>query len=209
MNIKSLILQGEGEQLDFKNTISNCVKIARTLVAFANNKGGKLLIGVMDDGHVKGVKNEEEEKYMLERAAKLYCRPAVELRFEEVYVDDKLLLVADISESDSKPHYARNENQQWWVYIRVKDESILAGKVVVDVLRRSQETTGILINYTEKEQELLSYFQEHERPKLPELCKHLKLSRRKTQRILVNLVLAGVIAVHHEGREEYYAERPL
>src|SRR3546814_2454449 len=49
VTIKTLILQGEGEQLDFKNRISNCAKIAKTLVAFANTKGGKLLVGVADD----------------------------------------------------------------------------------------------------------------------------------------------------------------
>src|SRR5690606_31800315 len=103
VTLKTLILQGEGEQLDFKNKISSCEKIAKTLVAFANNKGGKLLVGVADDGMVKGVKNEEEEKYMLQRAGNLYCRPAIEPSFEEVYVDDKLVLVVDIAESDTKP----------------------------------------------------------------------------------------------------------
>lgn len=44
-SIKSLILQGEGVMLDFKKTITSTEKIAKSLVAFANNKGGKLLIG--------------------------------------------------------------------------------------------------------------------------------------------------------------------
>lgn len=207
MNIRSLIIQGEGECVDFKNRISGYGKIAKTLVAFANHKGGKLLVGVMDDGTIKGVKNEEEEKYMLERAAEQYCRPAVEIKFDEVYLDDKLILVADIPPSDTKPHYALADDGKWWVYIRVKDESILAGKVVVDVLRKSQDTSGVFINYTAKEQELLQYFQQNERPKLPDLCKHLSLSRRKTQRLLVNLILAGVIGIQHKGAEEYYVEK--
>ena len=59
MNLKKLILAGEGVDLDFKKTITFHHKIAKTMVAFANNKGGKILIGVMDDGTVKGVKNEE------------------------------------------------------------------------------------------------------------------------------------------------------
>ena len=58
-SIKSLILQGEGVMLDFKKTITNTGKIAKSLVAFANNKGGKLLIGVAYDGSIKGVKSEE------------------------------------------------------------------------------------------------------------------------------------------------------
>lgn len=61
MNIKRLILEGENVSLDFKKTISKAEKIAKTLVAFANNQGGRLLIGVADDGSIKGVKSEEEE----------------------------------------------------------------------------------------------------------------------------------------------------
>ncbi len=209
MTIKALILQGEGERLDFKNRISNCEKIAKTLVAFANNKGGKLLVGVADNGYIKGVKNEDEEKYMLQRAGHLYCRPAIDPHFDEIYVDDKLVLVAEVAESDTKPHYALGEDQKWWVYVRIKDKSILAGKVVVDVLHRSSLPNGVLINYTDKEKELLEYVHTHARSQLPELCKHLKLSRRKTQRILVNLIVAGVLEVHSNDGQEYYTEKAI
>lgn len=207
MHIKTLIYQGEGEQLDFKNKISGFEKIAKTLVAFANHKGGQLLVGVSDDGNIRGVKNEEEDKYMLERSATEYCRPPVDISFEEYTIDDKPVLVAKIAESDIKPHYARGEDNKWWVYIRVADESILAGKVVVDVLRRQHDTQGVLINYNDKERELLAYFQENNRPDLMEICKHLRLSRRKTQRLLVDLILAGVIGVKHDGSQEYFVEK--
>ncbi|GAA4779330.1 hypothetical protein GCM10023231_02600 [Olivibacter ginsenosidimutans] len=204
MKLKSSILQGEGEQLDFKNKISNAHKIAKTLVAFANNKGGKLYIGVADDGHIIGVKNEDEERYILEKAAFRYCKPAVELKFEEAYVDEKLVLIAAIPESDLKPHYALGEDGKWWVYIRVKDKSILAGKVVVDVLRRSSKTDGVLLSYTEKEQQLLSFLNDQQPVLLIDICKHLKLSRRKTQRLLVNMILAGVVKVDTTKEAEFY-----
>ena len=56
------ILKGEGVQLDFKHSITDKQKIAWTLCAFANTKGGSLLIGVKDNGKVKGV-NPEEGSY--------------------------------------------------------------------------------------------------------------------------------------------------
>jgi predicted HTH transcriptional regulator len=65
LNLKKLILQGEGTTLDFKKTITSVEKIAKSLVAFANNKGGQLLIGVADDGVIRGVKSEDEERYMI------------------------------------------------------------------------------------------------------------------------------------------------
>src|ERR1700744_4317587 len=106
MNIKKLIFEGEGVTLDFKKTISSCEKIARTMTAYANNKGGRLLIGVADDGTIKGVKSEDEEKYMITRAAHLFIKPALEPTFEEVYSDDKLVVIVNIEGSTTKTHYA-------------------------------------------------------------------------------------------------------
>src|SRR6201996_7501433 len=178
MNIKKLIFDGEGVTLDFKKTITSCEKIARTMSSFANNKGGRLLIGVADDGTIKGVKSEDEERYMITKAAQLFARPALEPVFEEVYVDDKLVLVVEIPESDTKPHYALAEDGKWGAYVRVKDKSVLASKIVVDVLRHSADKSGILIEYSTKEKALLEYLAERERINVPEYCKLLNLSRR-------------------------------
>jgi len=204
MNIKKLISEGEGVSLDFKKTITSCEKIARTMVSFANNKGGRLLIGVYDDGTIKGVKSEDEERYMISRAAHLFARPALEPIFEEVYVDDKLVLVVDIKASDEKPHYALADDGKWWVYIRVKDKSVLASKIVVDVLKRSAQDEGVLIEYSTKEKALLEYLDTNERINIHEYCKLLKMTRRGAQRIIVNLALSGVIRIHTNEKEEYY-----
>jgi len=204
MNIKRMIIEGEGVTLDFKKTITSCEKIAKTLVAFANNKGGRLLIGVLDDGTIKGVKSEDEEKYMITRAATFFCRPALEPVFEEIYIDAKLVLVAEIKPSELKPHYSLGEDGKWWVYVRTNDKSMLASKIVVDVLKRSNNDDGVLIEYSSKEKGLLEYLHNKERITVKEYCDLLNLSRRRAQRILVNLVLSGVIRVHTTEKEEYY-----
>jgi predicted HTH transcriptional regulator len=204
MNIKKSIFEGEGVTLDFKKTITSCEKIARTMVSFANNKGGRLLIGVADDGTIKGVKSEDEERYMITKAAQLYSRPALEPIFEEIYVDDKLVLVVEIEQSNTKPHYSLAEDGKWWVYVRVKDKSVLASKIVVDVLKRSANDNGVLIEYSSKEKALLEYLEKMQRISIKEYCDLLKLSRRNAQRILVNMVLSGVIRIHTTEKEEYY-----
>ena len=66
--IHALIAEGEHQQQDFKFEISDARKIAKTLSAFANTNGGRLLIGVKDNGKIAGVRSEEE-KYMIEAAA--------------------------------------------------------------------------------------------------------------------------------------------
>ena len=204
MNIKKQIFEGEGVSLDFKKTITSCEKIARTMVSFANNKGGRLLIGVADDGSIKGVKSEDEERYMITKAAHLYAKPALEPLFEEVYVDDKLVLIVDTPASNLKPHYALAEDGKWWVYVRIKDKSILASKVMVDVLKRSTDNEGVLIEYSSKEKTLLEYLETTERITVKECSDLLKQGRRASQRILVNLVLSGIICIHTTEKEEYY-----
>lgn len=204
MNLKRQIFEGEGVSLDFKKTITSCEKIAKTMVSFANNIGGRLLIGVLDDGTINGVKAEDEERYMITKAAHFYCRPSLEPVFEEIYWDDKLVLVVDIAESTDKPHYSLAEDGKWWVYIRAKDKSVLASKIVVEVLKQSSSNQGVLIEYSSKEKALLEHLDKSERINIKQFCELLNIGRRRAQRILVNLVLTGVIRVHTTEKEEFY-----
>lgn len=203
-SIKSLILQGEGVMLDFKKTITSTEKIAKSLVAFANNKGGKLLIGVADDGRIKGVKSEEEEKYMILTAAHQFCKPAIEPQFEEIYVDDKLVLVVDIPKSDTKPHYALDDQKKWWAYIRIDDKSVLASKIIIDVLKNEHKQTGVFISYSDSEKKLLQYLDENDKITLKQFSKLLRSSFKQAQKILVNLILTNVIQIHTSEKEEYF-----
>lgn len=205
MNIKREILDGESVTQDFKNTINSCEKIARTLVAFANNRGGRLLVGVADDGEIKGVKSEEEEKYMLRKAAESYCHPPLQVSFREVEAEELTVLIAEVEESREKPHYAPDENGKWKVYVRIGDRSMLASKVVMDVLKKENSREGVLFTYSDKEKALLEYLNQHERITLPELCKLIKTNRKKTSRMLVDLILAGLIKVNTTEKNEYYS----
>jgi predicted HTH transcriptional regulator len=204
MNVKKLIFEGEGVTLDFKKTITSCEKIARTMVAFANNKGGRLLIGVADDGTINGVKSEDEERYMITKAAQLFAKPPLEPIFEEVYVDDKVVLVVDTPESIAKPHFALADDGKWWVYVRVKDKSVLASKIVVDVLKRSNGTDGVLIEYSSKEKALLEYLDKTAGITITECCELLKIGRRRAQHLLVDLILSGIIRINTTEKEEFY-----
>jgi predicted HTH transcriptional regulator len=141
---------------------------------------------------------------MIERAATFYAKPMLEPIFEEIYFDEKLVLVVDIPKSDQKPHYALGDDKKWWVYIRVKDKSVLASKIVVDVLRKEYQEEGVLINFSSKEKALLEYLEANERITLKEYSAMLNLSRRRASRIMVDLILTGVIRIHTTEKEEFY-----
>lgn len=202
-HIFQLIAKGESETLDFKKTISSAGKIAKTIVSFANHKGGRLLVGVNDNGTVSGTRSEED-KYMLDLASDFYCKPPVKLELIEWELGDKVVIEAIVPEGDRKPYYAKGEDGKWWVHIRVKDKSLLASKVVVDVLKRSTEKQDTFIKYTKHEESLLHYLGNHERITTKELCKLLNISRWRAQRMLINLVSAGVIRNHTTEKEEFF-----
>lgn len=126
--IHALIAEGEHQQQDFKFEISDARKIAKTLSAFANTDGGRLLIGVKDNGRIAGVRSEEE-KYMIEAAAQLYCTPKVQYTIRTYIVEGRQVLLASIDESSQKPIYAKDESGKPLAYLRIQDENILATPV--------------------------------------------------------------------------------
>jgi len=204
MNIRELILRGEGTTLDFKKTITSSEKIAKSLVAFSNNKGGVLLIGVADDGSIVGVKSEDEERYMITKAAHQYCKPAIEPKFEEIYINHKLVLAVTIDQSDTKPHYALGSNKEWWAYYRVEDKTVLASKIVLEMLKDEQRETGKMIVYSELEQKLFNFLELQGRITLRQFTKLTRISNKKAQKLLVNLLTTGILQLHLSEKEEYF-----
>lgn len=202
-DLRYLIQKGENEELDFKQEISSAAKIAKTIVSFANRKGGRLLIGVRDNKSIAGIRTEDE-KYMLGLAADFYCKPTLELEIIEHELEGKVILEAIIPEGADKPYAAKGDDGKWWVYVRVKDKSLLASKIVVDVLKREAAQKDTFIKYTSKEKALLEYLSKNERITLKQYCKMLNLSRHRASKILVNLISAGVVRSHNTEKVEFY-----
>ncbi len=201
--IKKLIEEGESQHLDFKFSINDSKKIARSLVAFANTDGGKLLIGVKDNGAIAGVRSDEEY-HMIEAASQMYSRPEVPFTSRKWVVDGKTILEINIPKSDKKPHYAPGKNNKWLVFIRVYDENILANKVLLDVWKRENRKSGVFIKYSEKEKILLDYLEKNHQISLSKLSKIAYVSRYKAISILVDLISLGVIEMVFTEKQVYY-----
>lgn len=197
------ILEGESDVLDFKKTISNVHKIAKTIVAFANTKGGSILIGVNDNKTLAGIKSEEDS-YMIETASQFFCHPPVPVQMIEHQIGKVLVMEAIIPNSTEKPHYAQDEDGKKWVYIRVKDKSVLASKEVIEVLKKERFQESTTLQYTHLEEGLLKYLAEHEKITLKGFCKLVNISRRRASRILVNMVSIGIIRLHTTEKQDFY-----
>lgn len=189
--IKKLIEEGEHQMLDFKFEISDSKKIARTLVAFANTDGGRLLIGVKDNGSISGIRSEEE-KYMIESAAQMYCNPIVKFQTREWVVNGKTVLEVIVPKSKNK-HKAPDHNNAYKVYIRVKDQNILADRILLKIWKYQNNKHNINVTFTEAEMFLLKYLNSNERITLEEFGIKAKISRKEAERILINFTLMNMI----------------
>lgn len=196
--IHSLIAQGEHVEQDFKYEISDARKIARTLSAFANTQGGRLLIGVKDNGRIAGVRSEEE-MYMIEAAAQLYCVPDVSIAMTTYRVEGHTVLVAQVAQSQSKPVMALDEKNKPWAYVRVADENILASPTHLHLWQQDGENQSSAISFTERESHVLELLSREEECSLSRICRMTHISRYDAQRLLARFVHWGIVAMRYDG----------
>ena len=158
-HIQSLIDQGKHQRLDFKFEISDSRKIARSISAFSNTDGGTLLIGVKDNGVISGIRSEEEI-YMAEASAKMYCKPLVNYKATQWNEGGKTVLELKIPKMHGEICYAGSADGKWLAYVRVNDNNYLAGVVQMKLWKRKLKAEPTHIIYTDKEKILLD-FQTH------------------------------------------------
>ena len=145
----SLIREGEHQQQDFKYRVADASKLAKSVSAFANTDGGRLLIGVRDDGHLSGVRSEEEI-YMMHQAAYRYCKPEASITFDTYHAEGRTIVVATVPPSDKRPVCAQDEDGRMCAYIRIADENIVASPVHLALWRESQKPQGTMITYDDE-----------------------------------------------------------
>lgn len=189
-----IIAEGEHEQQDFKFAISDARKIARSLSAFANRSGGRLLIGVKDNGTIAGVRNEEDI-YVIEQAAQMYCRPAQELRFTAITADEGATVIrAEIDASKCRPVQALDTDGLWKAYYRVADENILASPLMVRAWRRKASSRPAAISLGPSEEAVMHCISDSYGPAdVDSIMRQSGLSRRKTEQILIELYAMNII----------------
>ena len=180
--LQGLIKQGEHQQQDFKFKIDDAQKLARSVSAFANTDGGRLLIGVRDDGSIHGVRSEEEI-FMMHAAAYKYCTPAPTIKFETLHVPTspmggklRTVVICTVEPSAMRPVFALEETgtgsateegdpqhhqRQRTAFIRVADENIVASPIHLAIWRQQQRLQGEAYADTPEERALLNAIETH------------------------------------------------
>ena len=191
-HIQDLIQEGEHQMLDFKFEISDSRRIARSLAAFANTDGGRLLVGVKDNGAIAGVRSDEEI-HMIQAAAEMYCQPKVEYTTEEWEINGKTVLEVIIPKDKHHKHKAPDNQGVYKIFVRVKDENLVADNVLIKVWKADKFARPAKIAFTDTETLLLHYLREHGEITLKEFQELAHISKRKAEAILADFILVGTI----------------
>ena len=200
----SLIKEGEHQQQDFKYRVSDACKLAKSVSAFANTDGGRLLIGVRDDGHLSGVRSEEEI-YMMHQAAYKYCRPEASIKFDTYHIEGRTIVIATAPPSDKRPVFAIDEDGKTRAYIRIADENIVASPVLLTIWRDVQKQQGIVMTYTDTVRKLLDVMTEA--MTLNQLVRRSGIPRPKVITLLARLVRFGVARWEYIDQQFLFSQR--
>jgi predicted HTH transcriptional regulator len=205
-DLRLLVAQGEGIQLEFKRRATHPEKVVREMIAFANTHGGTLLVGVDDDGSVLGVKYPEEESMGIVEAIQKSCRP--QLVYHESLIalsENKFIVRYDIPQSEKRPHLFVLDKEHSETYIRVNDMSIKASTEMEEIVRRNRKKKDIQFTYGEHEDLLMKYLADNKTITLSQFRVLTGLNRFKASRKLILLVLADVLKIEATEKGDLYS----
>lgn len=123
-----LIANGESSGVEFKRDDVRPEKLAKEFVALANFQGGRVLLGVDDDGTISGLTRGDTELWVMDVVFGRFIHPMIIPFYEEVVFDDgQRVAVITLQAGATKPYVLRHNNRED-IYVRVGTTSRLASR---------------------------------------------------------------------------------
>ena len=140
MNILKQIEQGESKIIEFKEQMPKNDSIAKTVIAFSNTAGGRLVIGVNDSLEIVGVPEESIFRTQDKLSSLIHdlCHPNIIPELYTVRVDSKILLVVEIFRGNLLPYWFKPKGLQEGTYIRIGSSNRTADEVMITDLQRQR-----------------------------------------------------------------------
>ena len=126
------IRAGESKTLEFKEALpSRAERWVKTVVAFSNSAGGKLVVGVSDGGDVVGVDNARSAADAAANAIDDLCEPQVTPRIRVEELDGRDVVVIEVQPGTATPYHLRGRDLEQGTYVRVGATTRPAGEAVL------------------------------------------------------------------------------
>ncbi len=120
-----LVANGENSGTEFKRDDIRPEQLAKEIVAMANFQGGRVLLGVEDDGTLSGIQRNNLEEWAM-NVIQDKIHPLILPFYEEIKFDDnKTVAIITFPQGISKPYVVREGGAEK-IYIRVGSTSRLA-----------------------------------------------------------------------------------
>ncbi len=120
-----IIANGENSGVEFKRDDIRPEQLAKEIVAFANVQGGRVLLGVEDNGQITGLQRLDAQEWVL-NIFRDKVHPQIIPFYEEIRIEpDRKVGVITLSPRIAKLYVVRHNNRED-VYIRMGDRSELA-----------------------------------------------------------------------------------
>ncbi len=208
MNIVKQIAKGESKTLEFKESLPSNSAIAKTIIAFSNTAGGKLIIGVDDDKNIIGIDDKNIFEIKDKIASVIYdsCYPNILPEIYTITTEDKLLLVIEVFRGNLIPYYIKKEGKNSGVFIRLGATNRKASFENIIELERQRNNISYdeEINYEVdfKSLDLTPIYKEFEKQKKPidiNKLKNLKLVKEEHSKLYATNALLIAIGYYEHS----------
>lgn len=205
--LDQLITLGEGVSLEFKHKVPRPERIAKEMIALANTQGGRILLGIADDGTVVGVDDAAEEEFVLQQAVERFSQPPIEYQTERIMVAPRRdVLLVSVPESTRKPHQLvdRARGTEGTPYVRVNEMSVEASPESVRLMEEEGNRNGVTVQFGEKESLLMRYLDAYGRITVQQFAQLADISMGRASQTLVSMTKANVLRLHADRKEDYF-----
>lgn len=129
VELLEIITNGENSGVEFKRDYQRPEQLAKAVVALANLDGGRVLLGVEDDGTISGIKRENLQNWVMDTVFGRYVHPTIIPYYEEVQIDEgqRVAVITVRSGLTKKPYVVRRGDREE-TYIRMGNISKLASR---------------------------------------------------------------------------------
>ena len=107
-----IVKKGEDSKTQFKVEIDSINALAAEIGAFANSQGGKIIIGIADDGEIIGINDLNRLNQMISNAASNKLEPPINVITENLICNDRLVVILNVPQGENKP-YTANRTDYW------------------------------------------------------------------------------------------------
>lgn len=197
------IRKGEGKDLEFKRGLPGDAKVARTLCAFANTRGGLLLIGVGDKRELVGAPRPKETIERLRLVAAERLEPALEVELGTLVLEGRRIVWCSVPISPARPHAVHGEDGLREVVARVGASNRRAsGGTLASI--RAQRASGASPDPLQRQ--ILAWLAGGpEEATVPAFCAARNIGAQRARRAFTQLELAGRLVGHGSGARRVYA----